>query len=152
MARRREVAQRTGDAARAAGTTVNIQLRDNLDGVTGQMLKQFYVDAAFDNGRTAEQHETAFRNSVVRLGFDGDRLVAAARAITDGVRCAAVFDVCVLPAYRGRGIGRMVMRSLVDALAGQFVILTCDRPLQKLYAEFGFAPLREQDVALAIPD
>ena len=46
----------------------------------------------------------------------------------------------------------MMMRSLVDALAGQFVILTCDRPLQKLYAEFGFAPLRDGDIAMAIPD
>src|SRR5688572_26123624 len=117
-----------------------IRIADNLDGVSGAMLKQFYVDADFDNGRTAEQHERAFRNSIVRLAFEGEKLVGAARAITDGVRCAAVFDVCVLPSHRGRGIGRVLMRALVDALAGQFVILTCDRPLQKLYAEFGFAP------------
>ncbi|MEA2710179.1 MAG: hypothetical protein QOF78_2780 [Phycisphaerales bacterium] len=129
-----------------------IRITDTIDGVTGAMLKQFYIDADFDNGRTAEQHETAFRNSVVRLAFDGDALVGAARAITDGVRCAAVFDVCVLPSHRGRGIGRMIMRALVDALAGQFVVLTCEQPLQKLYAEFGFAPLRGDDVALAIPD
>ena len=129
-----------------------IRIADNLDGVTGAMLKQFYIDADFDNGRTAAQHATAFRNSVVRLAFDGDKLLGAARAITDGVRCAAVFDVCVLPSHRGRGIGRMLMRALVEALAGQFVILTCDRPLEKMYADFGFAPLREGDVALAIPD
>ena len=131
---------------------MSIDIRDNLDGVTGQLLKQFYVDADFDNGRTAEQHERAFRNSVVRLAFDGEKLVGAARAITDGVRCAAVFDVCVLPSHRGRGIGRRVMRALVEALAGQFVILTCNRSLEKVYAEFGFALLRDGDVALAIPD
>ena len=130
----------------------SIVIRDHLDRVTGAMLKQFYADSDFDNGRTAEQHEKAFANSVVRLAFDGEQLVGAARAITDGVRCAAVFDVCVLPSHRGRGIGRMVMRSLVDALAGQFVILTCDGPLQKLYGEVGFAPLHDGDVALAIPD
>jgi GNAT superfamily N-acetyltransferase len=131
---------------------MSIRIQDNLDGVSGAMLKQFYIDADFDNGRTAEQHETAFQNSVVRLAFDGEQLVGAARAITDGVRCAAVFDVCVLPSHRGRGIGRRVMRALVDALPGQFVLLTCDRPLEKMYAEFGFAPLRGDDVALAIPD
>ena len=109
-----------------------IRITDSFDGVTGAMLKQFYVDADFDNGRTADQHERAFRNSIVRLAFDGDKLVGAARAITDGVRCAAVFDVCVLPSHRARGIGRMVMRALVDALAGQFVMLSCDQPLQKL--------------------
>ena len=129
-----------------------ITIRDSLDGVTGQMLKQFYADSDFDNGRTAEQHGKAFRNSVVRLAFDGEKLVGAARAITDGVRCATVFDVCVLPSHRGRGIGRAVMRSLVDALKGQFVLLTCDRNLQQMYGEFGFAPLRPDDIALAIPD
>ena len=43
-----------------------ITIRDNLDDLTGAALKQFYVDCDFDNGRTAEQHEAAFRTSVVR--------------------------------------------------------------------------------------
>ena len=131
---------------------MNLRIRHDIDGVTGQMLKQFYIDGDFDNGRTAEQHETAFRNSVVRLAFDGDTLIGAARAISDGVGCATVFDVCVLPSYRGRGIGRQLMRSLVDALAGQFILLVCHEPLQKLYGQVGFAPLREGDMAMAIPD
>ena len=131
---------------------MSIRIADNLDRVTGAALKQFYLDSDFDNGRSAEEHERAFRNSIVRLAFDGDRLVGAARAISDGVRCAAVFDVCVLPSHRCRGIGKMVMRSLSDALTGQFVLLTCDRELEHLYAEFGFAPLRQNDIALAIPD
>ena len=129
-----------------------IRIADHLDGMTGARLKQFYTDSDFDNGRTAEQHETAFRNSVVRLAFDGDRLVGAARAISDGVGCAAVFDVCVLPSYRGRGIGRSLMRSLVDALAGQFIVLVCHEPLRKLYRQVGFGPLRPNDVAMAIAD
>ena len=129
-----------------------IRITHSLAGVSGAMLKQFYAKSDFDNGRTAQQHEMAFRNSVVRLAFDGERLVGAARAITDGVRCAAVFDVCVLPSHRGRGIARRLMRSLVDELKGQFVLLACDAPLRKLYGEFGFGPLREGDVALAVPD
>ena len=130
----------------------DVRITDSLAGVTGAALKQFYADSDFDNGRTAEQHETAFRNSVVRLAFDGEKLVGAARAITDSVRCAAVFDVCVLPSHRRRGIARRLMRSLVDGLKGQFVLLTCDAPLQKLYGEFDFGPLHANDVALAIPD
>ena len=79
-------------------------------------------------------------------------MVGAARAITDGIGCAAVFDVCVLPVHRRRGIATLMMRSLVEALPGQFVILTCDGPLKALYRKFGFAPLRSGDVALARPD
>ena len=129
-----------------------IVIRDTLGDVTGAALKRFYGDCDFDNGRTAEQHEAAFRNSVVRLAFDGGKLVGTARAISDGVGCAAVFDVCVLPSHRGRGIATRLMRSLREALAGQFILLTCERPLQALYGELGFAPLRPGDVTLAIPD
>ena len=131
---------------------MSVRIRSDLQGVTGAMLKQFYADSQFDNGRTAEQHEAAFRNSIVRLAFDGERLVGAARAISDGVGCAAVFDVCVLPSHRGRGIGRRVVRELVDALRGQFIVLVCDESLRKLYGSIGFKPLREGDVAMAIPD
>jgi predicted GNAT family acetyltransferase len=129
-----------------------IVVRDSLGTVTGASLKQFYADSDFDNGRTAVQHEVAFRNSVVRLAFDGGQLVGAARAVSDGVGCAAVFDVCVLPTYRQRGIATRLMRSLLDALPGQFVLLTCDASLQELYGSVGFGRLREGDVALARPD
>ena len=131
---------------------MSIRIADSLDGITGEALKRFYADSDFDNGRTPQQYLTAFLNSMVALAFDGERLVGVARAITDGVRCAAIFDVCVLPSYRGRGIATRLMRSLIGALRGQFVVLKCDQSLRQMYGEFGFAPLRPDDVALAIPD
>src|SRR2546423_8184094 len=120
---------------------MDVTITDNLATVDGAMLKQFYIDSNFDNGRTADQHRTAFQTSIVRLAFDGARLVGSARAITDGVRCATVFDVCVLPAYRGRDIATRMMQSLIDALPGQFVLLTCDASLKSLYVRSDFAPL-----------
>ena len=129
-----------------------IVIRDALDGVTGQALKQFYADADFDNGRTADEHERSFRNSVVRLAFDGDQLIGAARAITDGVYTAAVFDVCVLPSYRGRRIGRDLMRSLLEGLRGQFVVLVCDEKLYRFYGDVGLGPLCPHDIAMARGD
>jgi len=132
---------------------MNIRITDSLDGVSGVMLKQFYIDADFDNGRTAEEHERSFRNSIVRMAFDHDgRLIGAARAITDGVYTAAVFDVCVLPSHRGRGIGGRIMRSLVEGLKNQFIVLVCDKRLQRFYSDSGFGPLRRHDVALARGD
>jgi len=131
---------------------MSIRITDTLDGVTGAMLKQFYIDADFDNGRTAEEHGRSFHNSVVRLAFDGDTLIGAARAITDGVYAAAVFDVCVLPSHRGRGIGRQLMRALMDGLTDQFIVLVCDEKLRKFYLDVGFGPLRAHDIAMARGD
>ena len=71
---------------------MSIRIQNDLDGVSGAMLKQFYIDSDFDNGRTAEQHETAFRNSVVRLAFDGD----TGLAIGGGRRSSVCFADCGL--------------------------------------------------------
>ena len=131
---------------------MSIRITDSLGSVDGGALKRFYADSDFDNGRTADEHERSFRNSVVRLAFDGDLLVGAARAITDDVKTAAVFDVCVLPAYRGRGIARQLMTSLTEGLRGQFILLTCNPSLERLYSKVGFGPLRPDDTAMASPD
>jgi GNAT superfamily N-acetyltransferase len=122
----------------------------DLTGDPGDALKAFYVASGFCNGRTPAQYATAFANSVVRLAYDGDQLVGVARAISDGVRCAAVFDVCVLPTYRGRGVGRMLMRSLVDGLPGQFVALICEPELRRFYEAAGFRD--DTRVTMIIPD
>jgi predicted GNAT family acetyltransferase len=41
-------------------------------------------------------------------------LIAFARALTDGVYKALIFDVMVTPAYRGRSIGCILMGALLD--------------------------------------
>src|SRR5262249_52791313 len=58
----------------------------------------------------------------------GGRLVAMARALSDGVYKAMVFDVIVLPELQGEGLGRKVMEMLLDhpAVRGaQHVELYC---------------------------
>jgi GNAT superfamily N-acetyltransferase len=131
---------------------MQLTIRDNLDGVDGAALKQFYVDADFDNGRTPEQYAVSFGNSVVRLAYEGETLVGVARAIWDGVKCAAIFDVAVLPKHRRQGVGRRLMRSLVDAMPNAFIILTTSRGREPFYANFGFEPTPDRFPALVRND
>ena len=132
---------------------MRLTIRDNLDGIEGAALKQFYIDAEFDNGRTAEQYAVSFGNSVVRLAYDGDgKLIGVARAIWDGVKCAAIFDVAVLPKCRRHGVGRRLMQSLVDALPNAFIILTTSRGREPFYANFGFEPTPDRFPALVRND
>jgi nitroimidazol reductase NimA-like FMN-containing flavoprotein (pyridoxamine 5'-phosphate oxidase superfamily)/GNAT superfamily N-acetyltransferase len=67
------------------------------------------------------------------------RLVATARAIGD--TCGAwVYDVFVDPAWRGRGVGRAVVRLLLDhpLLRHASVVRLRTRDAEALYASFGF--------------
>ncbi len=112
----------------------------NSEGADGKTLKQFYQACGFDNGRSPEQYRRAFANSIARIAFLNGEMVGAGRAITDGVRCAAMFDICVLPAHRRRGIGRMVVQSLLAVVPGQFAILSCTPDVHAFYAGLGFRP------------
>jgi GNAT superfamily N-acetyltransferase len=121
---------------------MNIEIRDNIDGLDGDALKQFYSDADFDNDRTPAEYATAFGNSIVRLAYADGIIIGMVRAITDGARCAAVFDLAVLPKFRRQGVGRQLMQSLIAALPRMFIILTCPHGREAFYAKLGFEPTR----------
>jgi GNAT superfamily N-acetyltransferase len=70
------------------------------------------------------------------------RLVGFARAISDGVRNAYVSTVAVLPAWRGRGVGRELVRRLVEGegKAGIRWVLHARGELHDFYRANGFEP------------
>ena len=47
----------------------------------------------------------------------------------------------VLPAYQGQGIGRELMRRMLDKLRNLYAVdLICDPDMQPFYARFGMRP------------
>jgi ribosomal protein S18 acetylase RimI-like enzyme len=48
----------------------------------------------------------------------GDRIIGMGRAISDGVSDAYIQDVTVHPDLRGKGIGKAIIRKLVEQLQG----------------------------------
>lgn len=70
--------------------------------------------------------------------YRGNRLVAAARATSDGIYYASVFDVVVAPDEQGNGVGRLVMESLLAKLPFDRVFLTSAPDKKGFYAKFGF--------------
>lgn len=68
----------------------------------------------------------------------GDELVAAARATSDGVYYATVFDVVVAAEHQGRGVGRMLMEGLLAKLPFERIFLTSVFGKEDFYAKFGF--------------
>ena len=67
------------------------------------------------------------------------RLEAFARALSDGVCKAVVFDVIVAPERRGTGLGERLMDALMDELQGvEHVELYCVPELEPFYARYAF--------------
>ena len=84
----------------------------------------------------------ALAQSLMVLGaFDGDRLVGLIRAVGDGETILFIQDLLVLPSYHRQGIGRQLVKALVDHFpeVRQRVLLTEDQPdTRAFYEKIGF--------------
>jgi ribosomal protein S18 acetylase RimI-like enzyme len=88
-----------------------------------------------------ETHLRVLRGSdEVVLARDGasGRIVGFISAVTDGVLAAYVPLLEVLPEYRGRGIGRELVRRMLRSLDHLYMVdLICDPGLQAFYERLG---------------
>jgi ribosomal protein S18 acetylase RimI-like enzyme len=115
-----------------------ITYRSDLKGIDWETLKQDLITDHFHNGRTTTQLRLSFENSAtVAMGFDGERCIATGRLLSDGVGNAYVVDVWTHSSYRRRGIGRRIMRMLVEAVPGQHIYLQTDDAVG-FYEKLGF--------------
>ena len=81
-------------------------------------------------------------SAMVRFAWDGNRLAGMVRAVSDRVYQAAVYDMCLLPEYQGRGVGRMLMESLMAECEGLTVVLYAVPAKVGFYRKFGFERLK----------
>ena len=86
---------------------------------------------------------SSYRYVVARDNSEGGggRMVGFVSAVSDGVLCAYIPFLEVLPQYQGKGIGTELMRKLLEELSGVYMVdLTCDPGMQSFYARFGMVP------------
>ena len=110
----------------------------SLDGVDWAALKAALVDDDFDNHRTPEEYRRSHEGShAVVFGTCGGEYVANGRILSDGVCNAYLVDIWTATPHRRRGVGREVVRRLVETVPGQHVgLFTDDR--EDFYAALGF--------------
>ncbi|MEC4805243.1 MAG: GNAT family N-acetyltransferase [Jaaginema sp. PMC 1079.18] len=80
-----------------------------------QLLHLYKLGAFWAQERTLEDMEIAIANSepVVTI-WDGDRLIGAARATSDGIYRATIWDVVVHADYRGLGLGTKLVETIIS--------------------------------------
>lgn len=76
------------------------------------------------------------------FAWDGELLIGAARAISDGVNSSVIYDVVVEPAYQGQGVGKALMRNLLGRLPKRSVMLVSVHGKEGFYRKLGFRKLR----------
>ncbi|MEP0912646.1 GNAT family N-acetyltransferase [Leptolyngbya sp. GB1-A1] len=101
----------------------------------------FQITAFWAQDRKLEDWTIALQNSrPIVTAWDGDRLIGFARATSDGIYRATIWDVVVHPDYQGLGLGRKLVETLLMHphlnRAERVYLMTTNQ--QKFYERIGF--------------
>lgn len=109
------------------------------------VICDFLTRAYWAQGRPRERTERALGNSLVFGLYDGSRQIGLARVISDYSIFAYLCDVFIHEDYRGQGLGKWLMQTILDHpdLQGlrRWVLVT--RDAHSLYQQYGFTPLQD---------
>jgi GNAT superfamily N-acetyltransferase len=105
----------------------NIEIKTNHK-ISKQSLFLLYHDAGWENyTKDMEKLMRAYEKSdFIVSAWDGDIMVAAARAISDGETIVYVQDILVLKRYRRKNIGKRLMKAILNKYEDvrQIVLIT----------------------------
>ena len=127
--------------AAPVGATLRAWLPPSAAPEASALLEGEYWNDVFSRDELERAHLGA--TAWVGARDDVGALVGTARALADGGKYAWIYDVCVRADWRGRGLGKALMRLLLDhpAVRRCRVVRLGTRDAQSLYASFGFVPL-----------
>ena len=122
---------------------MTVEWSDTAEGVDWKALSEMYRLAPLGN-KSPEWLETAFANSMFKCFVRQDgAVVAAGRAVADGVDCAYLCDIAVHPGHQGTGLGKEIIRRLVERCRGHRKIILYAVPgKEPFYGKFGFRRMR----------
>ncbi|WP_448381546.1 GNAT family N-acetyltransferase [Gloeomargarita sp.] len=106
-----------------------------------QLQHLFDIGAFWAQHRTASDLATAIQHSdPVVTAWDGERLIGFARATSDRVYRAVLWDVVIHPEYRGRGLGRTLIKTVLAHPSVQAVerVYLMTSSQQRFYERLGF--------------
>ncbi|ENQ3106938.1 GNAT family N-acetyltransferase [Bacillus cereus] len=106
-------------------------------------------DSYWAKGMPKELVVEAIKNSSLCYGVyesEKDQQIGFARVVTDFVRFSWLADVFILPAYRGRGLSKRLIETIVKhpKIHGtRFMLVTKDA--HALYEQYGFEKITEPE-------
>ena len=117
-----------------------IEYTENIFKINPDELNDFFVD--WQNPPSSSKHYEILKNSdIVIFAVDSEtkKTVGFINALTDKVLFGYIPLLEVLPDYHGKGIGKELMKLMINKLKDFYAIdLCCDEDLEDFYRSFGF--------------
>jgi ribosomal protein S18 acetylase RimI-like enzyme len=128
---------------------MTVEWTTSIESVDWDELSELYRIAPLGT-KSGEWLKAAYTHSLFKyIARDGGKIVAAGRAVADGVDCSYLCDIVVHPAYQGMGLGR----ELIGASKGHRKIILYAVPgREPFYAKFGFRRMKTAMAIFADPE
>jgi GNAT superfamily N-acetyltransferase len=95
-------------------------------------------DTYWATTRNLEIIKTSIENSLCIGLYDSERQIGFARIVTDYATFAWLCDVFIAPEYRGKGLGKWLIETIVNQpILSKLLILLGTRDAQGLYKQYG---------------
>jgi predicted N-acetyltransferase YhbS len=132
---------------------MTVEWTTSIESVDWDELSELYRIAPLGT-KSGEWLKAAYTHSLFKyIARDGGKIVAAGRAVADGVDCSYLCDIVVHPAYQGMGLGRELIQKLIDASKGHRKIILYAVPgREPFYAKFGFRRMKTAMAIFADPE
>jgi ribosomal protein S18 acetylase RimI-like enzyme len=111
----------------------------SLENMDWNELSHLYLIAPLGQ-KSPSDLQTSFSNSMFKcFVYDAGKLIAAGRALADGVDCSYICDVAVHPDYQGKGLGKQIVTKLVEFSKNhRKIILYAALGKEPFYRKLGF--------------
>ena len=131
-------------------------LSTNKEYLDSNVIHHFLsVDAYWSKGISMEKVLKSIEKSSICFGmYEGNpekgeaKQIGFVRAVTDFVRFAWIMDVFVLPEYRGRGLSKWMMETMIEQSEIKDVrkMMLCTYDAHGLYEQYGFQTLDDPEI------
>lgn len=116
-----------------------VEYHSDLSRVSTEDLRGFF--SGWPDPPSPDTHRRLLEGSThftVAVEPEASPVIGYIAAMSDGVLSAYISHLEVLPAFRGRGIGSALVRSMLDQLGGIYMVdLICDPDVQPFYEALG---------------
>lgn len=104
------------------------------------LIEEFLNTSYWAAGRPRDVIERSIAHSLCFGVYSAGRQIGFGRVITDYAVFGYLSDVFVLPEFRGRGVGKYLVKAMLEHpdVHGLKLLLLRTRDAQGLYTQFGF--------------
>lgn len=105
-----------------------IEIKYDKD-ISPEYIQHLFLSVGWQFRECSEIKKSTERSFLIASAWLGETLVGLARATGDGVSCVTIWDFVVKPSYQKKGIGKLLLNSMMTKLYDY------DIPLITLYSE-----------------